>query len=59
MPLTYDDWREIQKFVNSLLGQQGEYFVQGLVVKNDVKKKLIWLKEFETSRFRASDFTTR
>lgn len=46
MALNNTDWREIQKFVVSLLAQQGEYFTQGVVVKNDQVKKLVWLKEF-------------
>lgn len=46
MALSHDDWREISKFINGLLARQGEYFVQGVVVKNDPIKKLVWLKEF-------------
>jgi hypothetical protein len=44
--LTASDWREIQTFVTRLLAQQGEAFVQGVVVKNDPVQKLVWLKEF-------------
>lgn len=46
MPLDHNDWREIQSLVSRLVAQQGEYFVQGKVVKNDPKRKLVWLKEF-------------
>lgn len=46
MALNHNDWREIQKFVNGLLAQQGQAFTQGKVVKNDPVKKLVWLKEF-------------
>lgn len=44
--LTLSDWREIQNFVTRLVSQQGEAFTQGVVVKNDAVKKLVWLKEF-------------
>lgn len=44
--LSQDDWREIQRYVNRALSQQGQSFVQGVVVKSDPIKKLIWLKEF-------------
>lgn len=46
MPLTHDDWREIQSFVNRAITQRGEPFVQGVVVKSDPVKMLVWLKEF-------------
>jgi hypothetical protein len=46
MALTQRDWNEIQRFVGSLVAQQGEAFVQGEVVRNDPVKKLIWMKEF-------------
>ena len=45
MPLSFDDWREIQKFVNSRLGEQGQGFVQGKVVKNDTVNRLVWIRE--------------
>jgi hypothetical protein len=44
--IDHNDWREIQNFVSRLLGEQGEPFTQGVVVKNDVVNKLVWLKEF-------------
>lgn len=44
--ITNDDWREIQKYVERRLAESGEPFVQGVVVKNDPIKKLVWLKEF-------------
>jgi hypothetical protein len=39
-------WREIQRFVTSLMSQQGQAFTQGKVVKRDVANKLVWLREF-------------
>ena len=46
MPLSNDDWREIEKLVTRVVSQVGEPFVQGKVVKNDPVNKLVWLKEF-------------
>jgi hypothetical protein len=46
MPLSHDDWREIQRLITSMVSQQGETFTQGKVVKSDQQKKLVWLKEF-------------
>lgn len=44
--ITQDDWREIQRYVNRVLSQQGQSFVQGVVVKSDPKNNLVWLAEF-------------
>lgn len=47
MPLNNEDHKEIQRMVNRMIAQSvGEYFVQGKVIKNDPKRKLVWLKEF-------------
>lgn len=46
MALSQSDWREIQKMVGRMVGQIGQAFVQGEVVKSDPTKKLVWLKEF-------------
>lgn len=45
MPLDFNDWREIQKLVGRMLAEKGEYFIQGIVIKNDETNKLVWLKE--------------
>jgi hypothetical protein len=46
MPLSRDDWRELMRYFNTLLGKRGESFVQGTVIKSDQVNRLIWLKEF-------------
>lgn len=46
MPLSRDDVREIQRMVNTVVGQVGEPFVVGIVIDNDQVKKLVWLREF-------------
>lgn len=46
MALNHNDWREIQSYVSKVVGQVGEPFVQGKVVKADPVKNLIWLAEF-------------
>lgn len=46
MALSHDDYREIERFVGRILSDHGQSFVQGVVVKSDQNKKLVWLKEF-------------
>jgi hypothetical protein len=46
MALSHGDYGEIQKLINKAIGQQGEYFVVGRVIKSDNIKKLVWLSEF-------------
>lgn len=44
--ISQSDWKQIQKYVEKRLAEQGEYFTQGIVIKNDQVNKLVWLKEF-------------
>lgn len=46
MPIDREEWRSIRALVENLTGGKGEYFVTGKVIKRDVKRKLVWLKEF-------------
>jgi hypothetical protein len=46
MPLTESDFMSIRKMVESLIGETGEYFITGEVIKRDPNKKLVWLAEF-------------
>lgn len=45
MPLSKDDWREIQSFVTQIVAQHGEAFIQSKVIKSDAVNKLVWIKE--------------
>lgn len=40
------DFKSIAAMVRRMLGEKGEYFVSGLVIKRDAKRKLVWLAEF-------------
>lgn len=44
--LDFNDWHEIEKYVEKRLAAQGESFVQGTVVKSDQVNHLVWLREF-------------
>jgi len=44
--ISQSDWAQIQEFVNKLTSQIGEPFVQGVVVKSDDVRKVVWLREF-------------
>lgn len=44
--LTHSDWAEIEQHVNKMLTGLGEPFIQGVVIKNDKLRKVVWLKEF-------------
>ena len=45
--LTYDDWQQIQNWVNdAILNSHGPMFSQGTVTKADPVKNLVWLDEF-------------
>lgn len=46
MPITRNDWRVIQKYVEGRLAEQGESFTQAVVIKRDDVNKLVWCKEF-------------
>lgn len=46
MPLNEGDFRSIRALIEKLLGQKGEYFLTGKVIKRDEDKKLVWLAEF-------------
>ena len=47
MPLSFDDWRNIQDWVDKKIAASvGPYFAQGRVIRNDPQKNLIWLEEF-------------
>ena len=50
MPITEPEWQSIsslvERVVMRLVGSKGQYFISGTVIKNDEKKKLVWLKEF-------------
>jgi hypothetical protein len=44
--ITYADWSEIVNKIEEIVAKQGEYFVQGEVIKRDETNKLVWLREF-------------
>lgn len=46
MPLTHKDWDEILGRIKALIAQKGESFEQGIVVKRDLQRKLIWVTGF-------------
>jgi hypothetical protein len=46
MPFTHDEWHAIQVLVSKSIEEQGEYFVQDIVVKSDPVNGVIWTKEF-------------
>jgi len=39
-------WRSIEEFVNRIFSKRGEPFVQGVVIKTDPVRKVVFLKEF-------------
>lgn len=46
MAISQRDWQQIQKYVEKRMAEAGEYFTQGIVIKNDQQNNLVWLKEF-------------
>lgn len=47
MPLTHEDWRNIDQRVSNLIkGSHGPYVSQDVVIKNDTLKNVIWVKQF-------------
>lgn len=46
MPLTHKDWDEILGRIKALIAQKGESFDQGIVVKRDLQRKLVWVEGF-------------
>lgn len=40
------DFKSVRALIDKVLGQKGEYFVTGKVIKRDVPNKLVWLAEF-------------
>lgn len=46
MALSFGDWDEINKVIAKAIGNVGEPFVQGTVIKSDPVKNVVFLKEF-------------
>jgi hypothetical protein len=50
MPISEPEWNSIrsltEKVAAEISGTRMDYFITGTVIKNDPKKKLIWLREF-------------
>lgn len=46
MPLHEGDFRSIRALVERMLGQKGEYFTTGTVIKRDELRNVVWLEEF-------------
>lgn len=47
MPIDHDAWRSIDRRIDEKIAAQGgPAFVQGVVIKTDIKNNLIWLQEF-------------
>lgn len=46
MAISWSDWAEIQNLIAKMIGDQGDTFVQGTVIRNDVIRKVVFLKEF-------------
>jgi hypothetical protein len=46
MPLHEGDFKSIRVLIEKMLGQKGEYFITGTVIKRDTAHKLIWMAEF-------------
>lgn len=40
------DFKSVRALVEKMIGQRGEYFVTGTVIKRDTIRKLIWTPEF-------------
>lgn len=45
MPVSREEWKSVREMVERVLSQRGEYFVTGTVIRRDVNKKLVWIKE--------------
>lgn len=46
MALSHGEWGEIQNLIKRMIGDVGEPFVQGVVIRNDPLNGTIYLKEF-------------
>ena len=44
--ISHGDWNEIQSLIRRMIGDQGDTFVQGTVIRNDPIRKVVFVKEF-------------
>src|SRR4029077_15647246 len=56
MPINYKDWNSISDKARSLIAQKGEAFSQGVVVRRDLRRKLVWVEGYGAEPIPMMDF---
>jgi hypothetical protein len=56
MPLTENDFASIKTLIDSAVGEIGQTFITGEVIKRDDQRKLIWIKELGDQPIPVVDF---
>jgi hypothetical protein len=56
MPITEEDFASIKTMIDSAVGEIGQTFITGQVIKRDAQRKLIWIKELGDQPIPVVDF---